>query len=155
MANEEKRNFCINHFSILSQRLQEANKISSQFAERAKVQYRSFFVVVNSSVTAFKYFDEENDRLDSFFADFIGTDKSYADMWEVCKIMPTLAYGQSSVERGFMVNTQFSIENVKGKSLIGLCRVADHMSASEETPEEVHVTKNMLHYVKDVNQKHK
>ena len=34
-------------------------------------------------------------------------------------------------------NKQFSIENLKEKSLIALCRVADHMPASEETPKEV------------------
>ena len=57
-------------------------------------------------------------------------------MWEVCKIMSTLSHGQSSVEGGFTVNKQLSIENLKEKSLIALCRVADHMSASEETPKK-------------------
>ena len=144
MANKAKRSFCINHFSILLQRLVKASKISSQSAERVKVQYSSFFDVVDRYVTAFKDFNEENDCLDSFFANFIGRDKNYADMWEVCKIMSTLSHGQSSVERGFMANKQFSIENLKEKSLIGLCRVADHMSASEETPGEVQNTRDML-----------
>ena len=98
MANKAKRSFCINHFSISLQRLVTANKISSQSTERVKTQCSSFFDVVDSKVTAFKDFNKENDRLDSFFADFIGRDKSYADMWEVCKIM-SLSDGQSSVER--------------------------------------------------------
>ena len=34
-------------------------------------------------------------------------------------------------------NKQFSVENLKEKSLIALCQVADHMPASEETPKEV------------------
>ena len=67
------------------QRLVKANKISSRFAERVKTHYSSFFDVVDSNVTAFKDFSKENDRLGSFFADFIGTDKNYADIWEVCK----------------------------------------------------------------------
>ena len=108
MANKTKRSFCINHFSILLQRLAKANKISSQSVERVKAQYSSFFDV-NSNVTAFKDFNKENDRLDSFFANFIGRDKSYAGMWEVFKIMSTLSHGQSPVERGFTVNKQFSI----------------------------------------------
>ena len=78
MANKAKRSFCINHFSILLQTLVKANKISCQSAERAKAQYSSFFDVVDSKV-----FNKENDRLDSFFADFIGRNKSYANMWEV------------------------------------------------------------------------
>ena len=51
-------------------------------------------------------------------------------MWEVCKIMSTLSHGQSSVEHGFMVNKQSSIENLADR------RVADHTSASEETPKK-------------------
>ena len=155
MANKAKRSFCINHFSILLQSLVKANKISSQSAERVKEQYSSFFDVVDSNVTAFKDFNKENDRLDSFFADFIGRGKSYADMCEVCKIMSTLSHGQSSVECGFMVNKQFSIENLEEKSLTALRRVADHMSASEETPEEVQITRGMLHYVEDASRIYK
>ena len=83
MVNKVKRNFCINHFSILLQRLVKANKISSQSAERAKAWYSLFFDVVDSNVTASKDLNKENDRLDSFFASFIDRDKSYADMWEV------------------------------------------------------------------------
>ena len=92
MPNKAKRSFCINHFSILLQRLVKANKISSQSAERAKAQYSSFFDVVNSNVTAFKDFNTENNYLDSFFADFIGRDKSYGGMWEVCKIIITASW---------------------------------------------------------------
>ena len=111
MANKAKRSLCINNFSILLQRLLKANKISSQSAEGAKAQYSSFFDVIDSNVTAFKDFNKEDDRLDSFFADFICRDKSYADMWEVCKIMFTLSHGQSSVECGFTLNKQLSIEH--------------------------------------------
>ena len=136
-------------------RLVKANKISNQSAERAKAQYSSFFDVVDSKVSAFKDFNKENDRLDSFFANFIGRDKSYADRWEVFKVMSTLSHGQSSVERGFTVNKQLSIENLKEKSLIALRRVADHMSTSEETPEEVQITRDMFHYVKDASRKYK
>ena len=111
MTNKAKRNFRINYFSILLQRLVKASKTSNQSAERVKAQYSSFFDAVDSNVTAFKDFNKENDRLDSFFADFIGRDKSYADMWEVRKIMFTLSHGQSSVECGFTLNKQFSIEH--------------------------------------------
>ena len=104
MANKAKRSFCISHFSILLQRLDKANKISNQSAETVKAQYSSFFNVIDSNFTAFKDFKKENYRLDSVFADFIGRDKSYADMWEACKIMFTLCHGKSSVERWFRVN---------------------------------------------------
>ena len=72
MANKAKRSFCINHFSILLQRLVKAIKISSQSAERAKAQYSLFFDVVDGNVTAFKDFNKKNDHLGSFFANLIG-----------------------------------------------------------------------------------
>ena len=71
---------------MLLQRLVKGNKILSQSAKRAKAQYRSFFDVVDSDVTVFKDFNKENNRLDSVFVNFIGKDKSYANMWEVCKV---------------------------------------------------------------------
>ena len=76
-------------------------------------------------------------------------------MWKVCKIMFTLSHGQSSVARGFTVEKQFSVKNLKEKSLITLRRVADHMSASEETPKEIQITTDMLHYVRDASRKYK
>ena len=76
-------------------------------------------------------------------------------MWEVCKIIITSIHGQSSGNSGFTVNKQFSIKNLKEKSLIALPHVTDHMSASEETPKEVQITRDMLHYVKDASQKYK
>ena len=115
------------------QRLVKANKIPSQSAERAKAQYSSFFYVADSNVTAF----------------------SYADIWEVCKIVITFSHGQSSVECQFTINKQFSIENLKEKSLIALRRVTDHISASEEIPKEVQITRDMLHYFKDAKRKYK
>ena len=66
MANKGKRSFCVNHFSVLLQRLVKANKILSQSAERVKSQYSSVFNV-DGNITAFKDFNKENDRLDSFF----------------------------------------------------------------------------------------
>ena len=71
---------------MLLQRLVKDGKILSQSAKRAKEQYRSFFDVVDSNVTGFKDFNKENNRLDSVFSNFIGKDKSYANMWEVCKV---------------------------------------------------------------------
>ena len=34
-------------------------------------------------------------------------------------------------------------------------RVEDHMAASEETPEKVQITRDMLHYVKEASRKYK
>ena len=68
-------------------------------------------------------------------------------------MMFTLSHGQSSVECGFAVNKQFSFEKLKRKSLIILRQVTNHMSASEETPKEVQITRDILHYVKDASWK--
>ena len=62
--------------------------------------------------------------------------------------MFTLFHGQSSVERRFTVNKQFFIANLKEKPLTALRWVEEHMSASDKTPKEVQITRDMLHYVK-------
>ena len=91
MPNKAKRSFCINHFSILLQRLVKANKISSQSAERAKAQYSSFFDVVDSNVTAFTNLTRKMILVEIRAMPIC--------MWEVCKTIITLSHGQSSVEQ--------------------------------------------------------
>ena len=46
-----------------------------------------------------------------------------------------LFHGQSEVERGFSVNKQLLVENLKTKSLVAFQRIEGHMNFSELSPE--------------------
>jgi len=42
----------------------------------------------------------------------------YAKLWEVFQIIFTLCHGQAAVEKGFSINSELMVENMKEESLI-------------------------------------
>lgn len=155
MANKTKRSNMISFFSILLHKLVQTRRISPQSAEHAKEQYQKFFHVVDNNAIAFQGFDQKDDRLDCFFADFMGTSKSFTNLWDVFKMIFTLSHGQSAIERGFSVNKQLLVENLKERSLIALRRIEDHMTSCGESPHEMQITRDMLQHVKQANRRYK
>ena len=97
MVNQSKRNACINNFSILLQKLVKYDRLSPKSAELAKEQYQKLFEIVDSNRKAFQDFDLKSDRLDRFFSDFIGANKTYQDVWNVFKLVFVLSHGQSVI----------------------------------------------------------
>ena len=55
--------------------------------------------------------------------------------WQFIKMFLILFHGQSEVERGFSVNKQLLVENLKTKSLVAFQRIEGHMNFSELSPE--------------------
>ena len=106
------------------------------------------FEIVDSNRKAFQDFDLNTDRLDWFFSDFTGANKAYQDVWNVLKFVFVLWHGQSSIERGFSINKQLLVENLKEKSPIALRLIEDHLSSFEETPESIKINREMLQHVK-------
>lgn len=98
MANKAERNSCISLFSVLLQKFVSANRIKPATAELAKVQYEKFMGVVDGNQTAFLNFDFTKDRLDVFFSEMLGTNKSYQDVWNIFKMVFVLSHGQASIE---------------------------------------------------------
>ena len=59
------------------------------------------------------------------------------------------------VEHEFTVNKQFSIKNLKEKSLIELRWVQTICQHQKNPPKEVQITRDMLYYIKETSQKYK
>ena len=78
---------------------------------------REFQQLVDNSKTEeslpqFASFNSDTDRLDKFYYDLEGVPQ-YTRLWSVIKLMLTLSHGQATVERGFSVNKELSVENQK------------------------------------------
>ncbi|CAH0563016.1 unnamed protein product [Brassicogethes aeneus] len=56
-------------------------------------------------------------RLDIFYSNFLQNKNEYVDLWDIIKIILTLSHGQASVERGFSVNKEITVENLSEKAL--------------------------------------
>lgn len=72
---------------------------------------------------------EAGERLDTFFGMYMNN-TTYVKLWEVFKLIFTLSHGQASVERGYSVNNDLLVENMKEKTVTSLRTVYDSVSAS-------------------------
>ena len=69
--------------------------------------------------------------LDAFFFDVLNTQKTYEDLWTTVKFLLTLSHGQAAVARGFSVNKEALVPNLKEDSLKVICLVPDTISAEQ------------------------
>lgn len=51
----------------------------------------------------------------------------WADLWELTKNLLLLSHGQASVERGFSINKEISVENMTVQTLISQRVIKDHL----------------------------
>lgn len=67
-------------------------------------------------------------KFDKFLGRFVNSKAEYAEMWDLMKCLFSMSHGQAAVEWGYSVNKDIPVENLKGRSLIGLCLVPDAMA---------------------------
>ena len=65
-----------------------------------------------------------------------------------------LFHCQSEVERGFSVNKQLLVDNIKIKSLVVLRRIEDHMNFSELNPETIKISSELVKSVKEADSRY-
>lgn len=90
----------------------------SDFVEKASVAQKEVFVK----------FSIAEDRLDTFLAEHIALQSPLAKLWKLVKVLLILSHGQASVERGFSVNRQVTVENFKERSFVAQRIIHDHIT---------------------------
>lgn len=100
----------------------------------------------------FDRFERTKERLDSFFYSLIGTKTQYTHMWKVLKLILTLSHGQASIERGFSINKEVVVENLKEQNLVALRLVCDEMKTHDV--HETVITKELLSYARSARMKY-
>ncbi|XP_075744803.1 uncharacterized protein LOC142803566 [Rhipicephalus microplus] len=73
-------------------------------------------------------FDKHTLGLDEFYLELLKGDSSYMHLWKVIRLLLILSHGQATVERGFSVNRQVSVENLKDISYVSQRIVCDAVS---------------------------
>ncbi|CAH3122844.1 unnamed protein product [Pocillopora meandrina] len=123
----EKEASCA-RFKIVLKKLVECKRVDihdcdillsqySEFTERATQVHKS----------EFEDFDFTDQRLDAFLQKHIGLVGSLSKLWDVVKFLLCLSHGQASVERGFSVNRQLMIENMKETTFVAQRTIHDHI----------------------------
>ena len=76
----------------------------------------------------FANFQSAEDRVDTLFFECMANE-SYKSLFSVVKLILILSHGQATVERGFSVNKEVEVENLKEHTLVAQRIVCDHVSS--------------------------
>ena len=60
-----------------------------------------------------------------------GSGEQYTELFEVVIMVLVLSHGQAAVERGFSVNKEIEVENMKQQTLIAHRVICDHVTNVE------------------------
>ena len=110
--------------------------------------------MIDQNQQLFSSFNPANDRIDTLFSEATVSSDEYGDLLEFVKKFLILFYGQSGAERGFSVNKQLLIENLKTKSLVALGRIEDLTNFSELSPENIKTSDKLIKCVKEAHRRY-
>lgn len=93
----------------------------------------------------FVSFKKIEDSVDTFLYGFMsaGGDQ-YAEILRVMKMLLILSHGQAAVERGFSVNKEVEVENIKHRTLVAQRVICDHVKSVGGGIFNVELSKELL-----------
>ena len=109
---------CSKAFEAVLTKLIEAKWRASSEADDLLEQNRSFLQFMKKDCDS----DSKNnrERVDTFLYGYIHEKKELQPLWKVFKLLLTLSHSQASVERGFNVNSEVVIPNLRNETLVSL-----------------------------------
>lgn len=120
-------------------------------ADIIKRQYRKLFSLPDVMELC-KTYKRSKKRLDVFFVelfDLFGAE-DYVELNSFIKFVLTLSHGNASVERGFSINKECIVENLKEESLVALRQVHDGVTSAGGLESFV-ITKDLVHSARNAH----
>ena len=127
MADKEG---CCAKFKVVLKKLVECQRLNIRSCDSLVLQYSEFLdLATKVETSAFEKFNFKVDRLDVFLQKHIGSVRSLSKLWDLLRELLILSHGQATVERGFSVNRQVIIENMKEQTFIAQRTIHDHIQS--------------------------
>ncbi|KAG2459420.1 MYLK protein, partial [Polypterus senegalus] len=119
MISNERR--AISMFEKLLQLLLNAKWNTAEDCDKILSEYKMFLTeMVQHHKEEFQGYRSSSCWLDTFMGRFAGDKAEYAILWKSMKDLFTLSHGQAAVERGYCVNKDMLVTNLKGRTLMSL-----------------------------------
>ena len=122
-----KKEDCLSKFKKVLTLLLNSGRVKDNDCDTLLQQYGMF--VDNIPVFGnhrFADFNSSVDTMDRLFNECMAGE-SYKGLFEVVKLLLVLSHGQSTVERGFSINKEMEVENLKEHTIIAERLVCDHV----------------------------
>lgn len=109
--------------------LLSANRVKESDCDAILEQYSIFLDHIPAMGSQkFEGFNVKTDRIDDFFSSHMPVTE-YGKLLAVVQLLLVLSHGQASVERGFSVNKEVEVENLKCQSLVAQRLVCDYVKS--------------------------
>ena len=126
------KDHCEKKFKRVLTHLVNSSKIQVSACDEILSQFHTFLHTVipknHAEYVNFEPFSEDN-RLDALLFRDMANNSQLCQLWTVVRDILLLSHGQASVERGFSVNRQLEVENLKEDSLVAQRLIHDHLRA--------------------------
>ena len=109
---------------------------------------------VPKNMEKFEGFNSNNRHIDTFLAEFLARNEKFKWLWFVCKIIFTLSHGQSQVERGFNVNKEILVENLKENFLKGQRIIYNRIQFENVKLQDLKLTNELVNSCKAAHQRY-
>lgn len=122
------KEFSVQKLTTILRFLVETGRIEDKCCDETLREFGCFFDHhLMSTSDAFRKFSPQSERLDEFYHELLSNKDEFRHLWEVVKLCLLLSHGQASVERGFSINKEMMVENLKEHSLIAQRLIHDHV----------------------------
>ncbi|XP_060753828.1 uncharacterized protein LOC132864430 isoform X1 [Neoarius graeffei] len=119
----------ISMFEKLLQLLLNANWHTAEDCDQILSEYKMFLTeIVQHHKEEFQGYRSSSCWLDTFMGRLAGGKAEYAILWKSMKDLFTLSHGQAVVERGYSVNKDMLVANLKERTLMCLCLIQDSLT---------------------------
>ncbi|XP_070378833.1 uncharacterized protein [Dermacentor albipictus] len=113
---------CLASFRRVLDALITAGRMSEHQRDTVLGEYTEF---LQEEMHNLRMFEKNVNRLDEFLTELMQFNSSCGELWKVVKLLLVLSHGQATVERGFSVNRQVAVQNLKDLSYISQRIVCD------------------------------
>lgn len=124
---KEKPGLCEKQLKLSLQIISSAGKVRENKCDTILNQFRDFAVICKTSEDASEWPTGAHSRLDTFFHAQLAKEHAFKDLWEIVQKVLLLSHGQASVERGFSVNKNITVANMKERTLIAQRVIVDRL----------------------------
>ena len=125
---------CIKMFKKVLNLFLNVKRIEERKCDVVLQQYTQFIDNIPVFGTErFSKFNKNQDSIDELYYECMcgGSGEQYTELFEVVKIVLVLSHGQAAVERGFSVNKEIEVENMKQQTLVAHRVICDHVTNVE------------------------
>ena len=117
---------CLQHLSWCPKIVTDAQQVNLSNCDKIIGQYKEF-ARENSANPNFQSFVVGESCLDELLYDSMANTTEWTDLWDLTRRLLLLLHGQASVECGFSVNKEISVENMAEQTLVSQRVIKDHL----------------------------